>query len=693
MNPSSLFTIDHSSPRILILLALGSVLVMLSACGVGGNSSYTSVGPIPVPNTLSPPTSIVTLPSSTGVTIQWAAVSNATSYDVLRTTTPGTAYTTIAPGSVSTIVTDAAVTQGVTYYYAVRSRNAAGVSGLSPEAVATPAAGMSGITISGAMYYEDKIYDELGMNGQTVFKPVRHAELELVDVSGSMPSLTTATSATGSYTINAASYDGKTVYLRIKSAATPDVSQANEVKDLSGALYAVPGVNLTLQNNTAPTVNIAVPVSNTADGAFNILDVYSSGLSFVNSLTGAPSTALSLTAYWQPGNTLGTWYCSAFSAAECPRGAGIYVLSDRVGQRDTDEFDDDVLWHEFGHFIADKLSKDDSPGGTHYLNDNQQDLRLSWSEGWGTFFPGAVKYWLDADPQRRTIISSAPGVTLSTYIDTNIIGVQFAIDIAAPEQSGFCGSNSCKYSSNEIAAAKVLWDLMSGPANSYGMMPLWDTITTLGTATVTVAPMNLEAFWDQFKHLRGPSFASEQAGVENCYAERLINYREDPADLAGGDDSYGTAVLISVPSSTVRYLFKNDGSADVDYFRIVGTGSIRYTISTMEQDTLKNGADTMITVLGTDGKTQVTAVSTNPNDNYNNVSYAACDIFGNNCPVNGDVYDAAGNWSASAPLSSKVTFDAPSAGTYYIRVETTPNPARPQSAGRYGTYTLKITSP
>ena len=688
MNPSSLFTIDHSSPRILILLALGSVLVMLSACGVGGNSSYTSVGPIPVPNTLSPPTSIVTLPSSTGVTIQWAAVSNATSYDVLRTTTPGTAYTTIAAGSVSTIMTDAAVTQGVTYYYAVRSRNAAGVSGLSPEAVATPAAGMSGITISGAIYYEDKIYDELGMNGQTVFKPVRHAELELVDVSGSMPSLTTATSATGSYTINAASYDGKTVYLRIKSAATPHVSQANEVKDLSGALYAVPGVNLTLQNNTAPTVNIAVPVSNTADGAFNILDVYTSGLSFVNSLTGAPSTALSLTAYWQPGNTLGTWYCSAFSAAECPRGAGIYVLSDRVGQRDTDEFDDDVLWHEFGHFIADKLSKDDSPGGTHYLNDNQQDLRLSWSEGWGTFFPGAVKYWLDADPQRRTIISSAPGVTLSTYIDTNIVGVQFAIDIAAPEQSGFCGSNSCKYSSNEIAAANVLWSLLSQPATGYGMLPIWDTLTTLKTATVTVAPVNLEAFWDQFKFLRGASFASEQTAITGYYADRLINYREDAYEAGAADDTASHARSVTVPLlSDMHYLFKNDGSQDVDYVKFSAAAGQQFTVQTGVREDFKNGADTTITIYNSGG-----AVTVASNDNYNGLSYGSCDSAGN-CPANGDMYDRVGNWVAPALLSSKVIFTAPVTDTYYVEIRPTSAAVRPPSAGRYGTYTLQITSP
>jgi len=32
-----------------------------------------------------------------------------------------------------------------------------------------------------------------------------------------------------------------------------------------------------------------------------------------------------------------------------PGRIGIYVLSDPLG--DTDEFDDDVLWHEFGHFV------------------------------------------------------------------------------------------------------------------------------------------------------------------------------------------------------------------------------------------------------------------------------------------------------------------------------------------------------
>ena len=50
-----------------------------------------------------------------------------------------------------------------------------------------------------------------------------------------------------------------------------------------------------------------------------------------------------------------------------------------------DDYDDVVLAHEYGHFVLDKYSKDDSPAGTHGPY-GIADPRLAWSEGWATYF-------------------------------------------------------------------------------------------------------------------------------------------------------------------------------------------------------------------------------------------------------------------------------------------------------------------
>ena len=642
------------------------------------------------------------VPGSGQATITWGAVTGATAYDVLRTTTTGTAYATVAASTSATTFTDTPLVNGTPYYYAIRSRNTAGVSPLSPDVSVTPTTGITGITISGTASYEDKLYDlYYGMTGKTAYKPVRYAELELINANGGASLLATATTATGYYSINATAYAGQTVYVRVISTAVPSGTQSLEVKDLAGtpALYAVASMNLTLSNNSAPAVNIAVPTSSAAGGAFNILDVYTSGFHFVNSLVSVPSPTLALTAYWQPGNTIGTWFCNIYDATDCPKGAGIYVLSDAAGMQDTDEFDDDVLWHEFGHFVLNDFSQDDSPGGTHYIDANDEDLRLSWSEGWGGFFPTAVKSWVVTSG--TTSLSADPNATpTSQYVDMYSTGdAAISINIASPESSldpvtltYYCDNtnNYCKYAANEVAVANVLWHLMSGPTTSFGMQPIWDAISTFPTATVTVAPVNLEAFWDQFKHLRGTSFTSEQADIEGYYGNRLINYREDAYEAGSGDDTPANAVPVSLPASTVRYLFKADGSADIDYVSFTGVAGTSYTVSTTAKDTLKNGADTTIRVIRETGMAPIVQ-----NDNYDIASYENCDAMGN-CPLNGDVYNYSTyppQWESEAPLSSKVIFTAPASETYYVEIKTTPSPTRPLSAGRYGTYTLTITSP
>ncbi|MBU0550514.1 hypothetical protein KJ940_03360, partial [Myxococcota bacterium] len=55
-----------------------------------------------------------------------------------------------------------------------------------------------------------------------------------------------------------------------------------------------------------------------------------------------------------------------------------------------------VLLHEFGHYVANRYARDDSPGGAHYVSEPVAPA-FAFSEGWATFFAlQTVSRWIDA---------------------------------------------------------------------------------------------------------------------------------------------------------------------------------------------------------------------------------------------------------------------------------------------------------
>lgn len=72
------------------------------------------------------------------VALSWFPAAAAAGYDIKRSTTAGGSYTTIAGNVATNSYTDTTVANGVTYYYVVSARNAAGESGNSAEVSAMP---------------------------------------------------------------------------------------------------------------------------------------------------------------------------------------------------------------------------------------------------------------------------------------------------------------------------------------------------------------------------------------------------------------------------------------------------------------------------------------------------------------------------------------------------------------------------
>lgn len=93
----------------------------------------------PAPSTVpSAPAGLSASPADQQVSLSWNPVSNATSYNVKRSTSSGGPYTTIAQHMASTQYLDQGLTNGTTYYYVVSAVNAIGESANSAQVSAAP---------------------------------------------------------------------------------------------------------------------------------------------------------------------------------------------------------------------------------------------------------------------------------------------------------------------------------------------------------------------------------------------------------------------------------------------------------------------------------------------------------------------------------------------------------------------------
>ena len=111
-----------------VVTALNAVTESLNSVEAGATTYSTPTAPAGLGASV----------SDARVNLTWAASSGALSYTVKRALSGGGPYAALASGVTSTNYADTAVTNGTTYYYTVIAINAAGSSGDSNQASATP---------------------------------------------------------------------------------------------------------------------------------------------------------------------------------------------------------------------------------------------------------------------------------------------------------------------------------------------------------------------------------------------------------------------------------------------------------------------------------------------------------------------------------------------------------------------------
>ena len=341
------------------------------------------------------------------------------------------------------------------------------------------------VEVSGTVRYEDKEYGRYGFTNNTDFKAVRFAIVELVDSEDAIVD-SSVTDESGYYELSGS---GVNLRVRVLSQLDSSVGTTVSINDHRGNLYAA---TYEVDPEEEGPTDIDITLDAGIVGAFNMLDVYASSTQFIRELSNAAMPELNV--YWQDKSSrYGTYYCFTNRiSSSCPRGKGIYILGGRSSGGDTDHFDDDVLLHEYAHYLEGMVGAQDSPGGTHYLTENDQDLRLTWSEGLGGFFPAAVKTWMAEN--HPELLSTTPGLATTYFIDTYGSYVGISIDLNNPT-SYYCyggGSSNCfSYSSSEIAVTKILIGVMK----EFGTKAIWDVYAN-HMATGTTLPATLETFWD-----------------------------------------------------------------------------------------------------------------------------------------------------------------------------------------------------
>ncbi|MFQ5456440.1 MAG: PPC domain-containing protein, partial [Nitrospirota bacterium] len=493
-------------------------------------------------------------------------------------------------------------------------------------------AGGTNIKVSGQIRYEDKEFDQNGFTGNSTFKPVRFADIEVVRCSDSTVIASGRSDSNGSYAVTFSNSGSPGIYIRVIGRTTQDTD--TNIADIviksdikSGAIQSVISDPFDESIGKDFVVDLDSAADSKTGGVFNILDVFTDGSISVTNLDG--NIPPLLTVYWKQGNKDGTYFDSFDNS--------IHVLGTVT---DTDEYDDDIILHEYAHFIAINLSKDDSPGDIHFLNENNQDIRLSWSEGWATFFANSI---------RQTPI----------VIDTRAVGtISFNIEI--PDFS-----SAAIYSTNELAVTTVLWDIFD-PANetfdtlSEGITEIWDIFSNYLPDTTDVS---IEDFWDKFISV----YPDLRAGLLSITDDRKMVFSSDQFE-GNSDNDTNTGSSITIDENQTHNLY-SQGASDIDYIKFSAIQGTTYTITTSN---LSNGADTYLEVIDPDGTTVKSA-----NDNSDGKTYSLCVSLSATCPVNDNT-----------TLSSSITFTADTTGTYFVKISRSPD--APPSSGSYGVYDIKI---
>ena len=313
--------------------------------------------------------------------------------------------------------------------------------------------GGANVTVSGKA-----TFDRVGLqpSGSLDFnnisqQPVKGAVVEAI-CNGTLTSTNTDTN--GNYSL---AIPGNTsgVFIRVKAqllksgAPSWDVSVSDETQaaklvfSMDGSAFSTTSSSQIRNLNASSGWNGVNYEGVRAAAPFAILDTIYDAMQIVLNENANTQFPL-LDVKWSATSTSGTFYSNNT----------ISVLGRTT---DTDEFDEHVIAHEWGHYFQDAFSRDDSIGGPHSSGD-VLDMRVAFSEGFGNAFSAIVTG--DA-----------------VYKDSQGLSAGFIINV----ESNSCSGNVGWFS--ECSVQSVLYDFYDVTDDgadllSLGFSPMYTVLTS-----------------------------------------------------------------------------------------------------------------------------------------------------------------------------------------------------------------------
>ena len=253
---------------------------------------------------------------------------------------------------------------------------------------------ISTVTLSGKVTYDlvPANNDSIGLDyGNITQEAVKGVQVDAIDNTNHILE-TTTTDDTGDYSFT---FDENTeVKIRVSAQLFKSATPSWDVKVVdntnSDALYVMEG-SLSSVGTSNSTRNLNAPSgwggssynSSRVAAPFAMLDSIYSSMQII--LTADSSAVFPpLVVNWSKNNvaTSGDKALGQISTSHYTD-ANLYILGDE--DSDTDEYDDHIIAHEWGHYYEDKFSRSDSIGGSHGSGD-VLDIRVAFGEGWGNAF-------------------------------------------------------------------------------------------------------------------------------------------------------------------------------------------------------------------------------------------------------------------------------------------------------------------
>lgn len=190
-------------------------------------------------------------------------------------------------------------------------------------------------------------------------------------------------------------------------------------------------------------------------------------------------------------------------------GSANYDGSD-INLRPGDQWDWDVLFHEYGHYVMDTFNFENNPGGPHNIGDcisnvhssKDEGVRLAWGEGWATYFGTCAQIIFNL------AALNVPRVGQPVYDDTGESSFNYSLET---QDNNGIGED------NEVAVQRVLWDLFDNASDGRDTLSVSDQ--TLFDRVNAADPLTLSAAWAA---LRAPLSAADDLAYGEIVTDHLI---------------------------------------------------------------------------------------------------------------------------------------------------------------------------